>query len=216
MRISGRTLLALTLGTWLTGFNLSSMADQQSPPQPGKRRFELSAMVSDRASLSRNEVDPAAVGNSGGAAKQPKGAAVAPPEIDNSYLKEFNVDWSGWIGTQADRWYYTLKTAETTFGLQFATLRPALIQFTCYADGSIGNVILKQSSGVPVYDRLQVETLLATMPTPAFPTGTQRSSITLCLGWESHPKQEGESDFQPGSFGKNFPKEKVRQWCAGR
>jgi hypothetical protein len=73
-------------------------------------------------------------------------------------------------------------------------------------------VILRQSSGNVIYDHLQMLALVQTAPLPQFPAGTKRHSITLILGWESHIKQPGEEDYTPGSFGKNFPLEKVREW----
>jgi hypothetical protein len=218
----------------------------QTPQMPAggqKARFELSAMYTAIPSLSHGEIEPNAQNamvagpepaptpqipqmpaqdKKGKISKAPlvpgldASSKLADPPIDNSYLSEYNVDWSHWISTHADRWYYTLKASEEMLGLHFVTLRPAMIKYTCYADGSIGNLVLKQSSGVPVYDRLQMETLVATMPTMPFPRGTHRTSITLCQGWESHPRQPGESDFQLGSFGKNFPKERVSQWSAAR
>ena len=218
----------------------TASSNEQTPPMAASRpkpRFELSAMYSAAPTLSRDEVDPKAI--VAGPEPAPLGQKPAPtqqahltlpavpgldgakpqPEPaapDNNYLSEYNVDWSGWIGAHADRWYYTLKATEEMLGLRFATVRPAMIKYTCYADGSIGNLVLKQSSGVPAYDRLQLETLMATMPTMPFPHGTHRSSITLCQGWESHPRQPGENDFLPGTFGRDFPKERVSQWSAGR
>lgn len=141
--------------------------------------------------------------------------SVSEDDRPGAFMKEYNVDWSRWVGIVADRWFYVLRSAEYGMGVQFRTERPALIQFTCYADGSIGNIALKQSSGVPAYDRLQIAALLHAMPTPPFPPGTHRKSITLIQGWESHLRQPGEDDFQPGSFGKDFPLERVRKWCAG-
>lgn len=140
-----------------------------------------------------------------------------PPQDDTpgAFLNEYNIDWSRWVGVVADRWFYVLRNSEYALGVQFVTARPALIQFTCYADGSIGNIMLKQTSGVAAYDRLQVASLMRAVPTPPFPPGTKRRSITLVQGWESHPRRNGESDFQPGSFGKDFPLERVRKWCAG-
>ncbi len=141
-------------------------------------------------------------------------ASQVQNDAPGAFMSE-QVDWSRWVSLMADRWFYVLRNAESQLGVQFMTSRPALIQFTCYADGTIGNIVLRQSSGVPAYDRLQVASLLQAVPTPPFPAGTRRSSITLVQGWESHPKQPGESDFQPGTFGKNFPVENVRKWCAG-
>lgn len=195
-------------------------------------KFELSATINSKAQLSRGEVDKSSLGMGSLANPRPvqRGEALianAPPRMipqqpqqnddtPGSFMQEYNVDWSHWVSTQADRWFYILRSAETQLGVRFDTPRPALIQFTCYADGSIGNLVLKQSSGVPAYDRLQVEALLATMPTMPFPKGTVRKSITLCQGWESHRKRPGETDFQPGSFGRDFPLERVRQWLQGR
>ncbi|HEY9793372.1 MAG TPA: TonB C-terminal domain-containing protein [Candidatus Obscuribacterales bacterium] len=212
-------------------------SDEKVPVQNANtaagQRFELSAMYSSTPSLSRREIDPRAMmmGPEPPPAKPGQGVptvasrvpsvnphASSTTQIDssNGYMNEYNVDWSRWVSVQADRWYYVLQATEDLLGLRFMTLRPAMIQYTCYADGSIRDVVLKQSSGVPAYDRLQIETLMATMPIPQFPKGTRRTSITLCQGWESHAKEPGEQDYQPGSFGHNFPKEKVSQWSAGR
>jgi hypothetical protein len=208
----------------------AAIAQQNCAAPSSHDAFKLSAMYTASPSLSRSEIDPNAVQAPARLADNAPGriannvvtsaslpqVKAQPPKLDKSYLQEYNVDWSRWISAQADRWYYTLKSTETFLGAHFVTVRPAMIEFTCYADGTIANVALRQSSGNPVYDRLQIEALLATSPTLPFPAGTQRSSITLCQGWESHAKQPGESDFEPGSFGRNFPQEKVRQWCVGR
>lgn len=235
MRFLSTSLPAILTMSLAASTVVPAMAEEQKAADSAKQRFQLSALYTRSASLTREEIDPKAVeiGPQPAPAPAPQlvpqsaSARAAPPTAPqvqpkapitdpNNYLEEYNVDWSRWITTQADRWYYTLKVSEEMLGLRFATLRPAQIQFTCYADGTIRDVVLKQSSGVPAYDRLQMQTLLATMPIPRFPSGTQRTSITLCQGWESHPRQPGEEDFQPGSFGKNFPQERVRQWCAGR
>lgn len=212
----------------LTGSGLSAIAQGQAE-QVSPDRFHLQASMTDKAQLSRSEVDRSSLGM-GSLGMKPKPIAQdaliaradvprsAPAEEDlpGSFMKEYNIDWSTYVGNLADRWFYVLRNTESMLGIQFATPRAALIQFTCYADGTIGNVVLKQSSGVPAYDRLQIESLLAVVPTPPFPAGTKRKSITLCQGWESHPKRPGEEDFQPGSFGKDFPAERVSQWLKGR
>jgi hypothetical protein len=191
-------------------------------------RFHLQATYTSGSQLSRTEIDKSSLGmGSLAAPRQPqRGAALiatAPPrqatppnqlqdDEPGAFMNEYNVDWSHWVSSEADKWFYILRSAETGLGIRFDCPRPALIQFTCYADGTIGNIILRQSSGVPVYDHLQIEALRATMPTAPFPPGTVRRSITLIQGWESHKKRDGENDFQPGSFGKDFPAERVRQW----
>ena len=133
-----------------------------------------------------------------------------------SFLKEKNVDWSGWVSQLADRWYYVLRSHEESAGVQFITQRAALFEFTCYADGRIGNLTLKQSSGNEIYDHMQVVALMQTAPLPPFPAGTKRTSITLLQGWESHIKRTGEQDYIPGSFGRNFPSERVREWSTAK
>ena len=205
----GQSWSFLAAAAFLAFSQVSAIAQTASSEQRNADRFKLSAMVNVAPSLSRADIDPSAV-------SAPRQQLPQQPHIDKSYLEEYNVDWSHWISTQADRWFYILKSTETFLGMHFSTVRPAMIEFTCYADGSIGNIALRQSSGNPVYDRLQIEALRATSPTLPFPAGTQRSNITLCQGWESHPAQPGESDYQPGSFGKDFPKEKVRQWSVSR
>jgi TonB C terminal len=147
----------------------------------------------------------AAGGNLQGAAKESDMAA-------DIKMREYNVDWAAWIAKMADRWYFVLKGYEDLANVHFVTVRPALIQFTCYSNGSLGNIMLKQSSGNPAYDRLQMIALMQAVPVPQFPYGTKRQSITLVQGWESHVRQAGESEYEPGSFGRGFPMEKVKEW----
>lgn len=145
--------------------------------------------------------------------------ALAPKEDadgGNGSMREFGVDWSSWVSKLADRWFFALTKMEQQSGLQFHTVRPALIHFTCYANGQIDNIYVKQSSGVPIYDQMQMQALLRIMPLHPFPRGTQRTTFTLVQGWESHPRQPGEEDFCPGSFGKATPMEIVRQWMSWR
>jgi hypothetical protein len=126
--------------------------------------------------------------------------------------QEYNVDWSGWLAKVADRWFMNLDQYERMNQTHYVTLRPALFRFTCYSNGRIADISMKQSSGNDVYDRLQMVALIQSMPVPPFPVGTQRQSITLVQGWESHVRQAGESDYKPGSFGWGFPMEKVTRW----
>ena len=145
--------------------------------------------------------------------------ASAPPQDSddaNGSMQEYGVDWSSWVSKLADRWFFALTKMESQSGLQFHTIRPALIHFTCYPNGQIANMYVKQSSGVPLYDQMQMEALLKIVPLHSFPRGTQRASFTLVQGWESHPRRPGEEDFQPGSFGKGTPMEIVKQWMNWR
>lgn len=213
----------------LISASAAPMASAESASQNGapSDRFHLQATYNSGSQLSRTEINKNSLGMGSLSAprQEPRGAALiatAAPrqacanqiqdDTPGAFMNEYNVDWSHWVSTEADKWFYILRSAETGFGVRFDCPRPALIQFTCYADGTIGNIILRQSSGVPVYDQLQIEALKATMPTNPFPRGTVRSSITLVQGWESHKKRDGEADFQPGSFGQDFPAERVRQW----
>ncbi len=132
----------------------------------------------------------------------------------NSYLDEYQVNWSPWVNDLATRWHGCLKATEVSLGMQFQSPRAALIQFTCYADGRIDNIVLKQSSGIPVYDRLQILTLLHSEPLAPFPQGTAKHSVTLIQGWESHVKQPGEQEFQPWNFASRYPQEKVSKWVS--
>jgi TonB C terminal len=125
---------------------------------------------------------------------------------------EYNVDWASWLAKVADRWFFILDQYERSTQQHYVTLRPALFRFTCYNTGQIANITLKQSSGNPTYDRLQMVALIQSMPVPQFPVGTRRQTITLVQGWESHVRQTGESDYVPGSFGRGFPMEKVTEW----
>jgi hypothetical protein len=208
---------------------LGSFAQSKASADDTKELYKLKAMTTNQSRLSRTELDPSALGALApqqsppkmafAAAAQPSPVALPadnPEPVDKSYLQEYAVDWSGWIARLADRWYYVLRINEEAFGSAFVTERPALIQFTCYSNGQIGNLFLKQTSGDPAYDRLQMVALMQAAPLPAFPQGTHRQSITLVQGWESHVKQAGEQDFIPGSFGKGFPMEKVKQWIKGK
>ena len=141
----------------------------------------------------------------------------APPAMDdrpNSYLEEYQVNWSPWISNLANRWHGILKDSETLIGVEFHTTRAALIQFTCYADGRIGNVFLRQSSGIPVYDRMQILSLMECGPLEPFPPGTQKSQITLIQGWESHRKRPGEQEFNTRAFAERYSQEKVSKWVS--
>lgn len=220
-----RQFFLLAFASCLFGFAQRSANAQDSNPL-----YKLKAMQSSQSRLSRTEVDSSALGALAPKQAPPQPMALAAmtqetsvpaipadnPEIDKSYLQEYAVDWSGWIARLADRWYYVLRMNEEVVGNEFITARPALIQFTCYSNGQIGNMALKQTSGNPAYDRLQMIALMQAAPLPAFPQGTHRSSITLVQGWESHIKQAGEQDFVPGSFGKGFPMEKVKQWIKAK
>ncbi len=143
-------------------------------------------------------------------------AHPARQDRPNSYLEEYNVNWSPWMQDLASRWHKVLRDSEELLGLQFHTLRPALIQFTCYADGHIGNVFLIQSSGIPVYDRMQILSLMEVAPLYPFPRGTQKQSVTLIQGWESHTRRPGEGDFNSRAFAARFPQEKVSRWVQGQ
>lgn len=140
-------------------------------------------------------------------------AMQANNDKPNSYLEEYNVNWAPWIAAMANTWYGNLRYHEKSYGIQFHTARPALIQFTCYADGHIGNVVLRQSSGIPVYDELQMAALMQVAPLAPFPKGTAKNSITLVQGWESHRKRPGESDFEPSQFANRYQMERVSRWA---
>lgn len=218
---SGRQFIYLSLAS---GF--ACLLATAAQAQDSNQLYKLKAMTTSQSRLSRSEVDTSNLGAlapkqappqmafAGSAETSVPAMAIQPEksEPDKSYLQEYAVDWSGWIAKLADRWYYVLRMNEEVVGNEFVTARPALIQFTCYNNGQIGNMFLKQSSGNPAYDRLQMIALMQAAPLHAFPQGTQRTSITLVQGWESHIKQAGEQDFVPGSFGKGFPMEKVKQW----
>lgn len=135
-----------------------------------------------------------------------KGRAESDGTISHG---ESGVDWSKWVSQLADRWFLNLKNLEFRSAKVYRTARPALIRFTCYRNGTIGGVWLRQSCGVPEYDKMQIEALKRCTPLPAFPEGSVRMSYTLLQGWECHPREAGETDFKPGSFGKDFPVEHV-------
>jgi len=183
--------------------------------QDAHQAFQLKAALTDKVQLSRAELEsPVSLVPRTAMAAVPVNPVYnrAPEEPDRSYLQEYSVDWRGWMATFADRWYYLLRVHEEEFNDEFVTVRPALFQFTLYSNGRIGNVFLRQSSGNPVYDHLQMVALMEAAPLPPFPAGTKRTNISLVQGWESHVKQPGESGYVPGSFGGGFPMEKVKQW----
>ena len=138
----------------------------------------------------------------------------AKQSSDHSHQKKaidaIGVDWSSWVSQLADCWYEKLLALEKQSGKHFRTLRPARIKFTCYADGTIGQISIYRSCGIAAYDKMQIEALKQTAPLSAFPAGSKRKSRTLLQGWESHPRVPGEPEFKPGSYGKYFPVEKVR------
>jgi hypothetical protein len=138
--------------------------------------------------------------------------AAEAQQAPQPYLSEYDVDWSGWISQMAARWHYNLRRLEAQSNVCFVTERPALIQFTCAANGLVGNFSLKQSSGIYAYDQLQMLALSQVTPLPPFPKGTRCATITLVQGWESHAKKPGENGFDPRAFGRRFPMEKVQQW----
>ncbi len=205
----------------------------------GKRPFSLKATVNDQVngqgeaekpSLSREDVavvPPQSqppltrfdLGADQGVDLEPPAEVMqqqVPKEQPASSMIEYGVDWSRWVGQLADRWYYRLTQLEEQSGLQFHTSRPCLIKFTCHPNGQISEMILKQTSGVPLYDQLQGQALLQCQPIQPFPHGTQRNTFTIVLGWESHPRKHGERDYKPGSFGRGFPMEIVKQWMNPR
>jgi len=146
----------------------------------------------------------------------PQQNAAPPQQDDDGRMVEYGVDWRTWVSKLADRWFFVLKQMEERSGYNFHTARPALIHFTCHVNGQISDVYLKQTSGIPVYDQMQVQALLQCVPLHAFPKGTKRVQYTLVQGWESHPRRAGEQDYRPGSFGGNTPMEVVQQWIGRR
>jgi hypothetical protein len=199
------------------------------------QQFQLSVQRSEHPQLSRDEIDPQATMRLAAPTQAANTVSFAPPiavapaapvakprqvpqqdDDPRAYLRETNVDWSKWIGQLSDRWYFNLRTYEDGLGSEFVTERPALFLFTCYADGRIGTITLHQSSGNGIYDRLQMVALMQAAPVARFPAGTKRTSITLLQGWESHLKKQGELGYVPGSFGKDYPHEKVRDWVMGK
>ena len=160
----------------------------------------------------RQEFQAAPPANNGGGGQMADPPKQQQADEPNGSMMEYGVDWATWVSKLADRWFFALKKLEDQSGLQFHTVRPALIHFTCYPDGQIGNVYLKQSCGIPLYDQLQVQALAQIMPVHKFPKGTKRDHFTLVQGWEAHPRQAGEEDFKPGSFGHDTPMEVVKQW----
>jgi hypothetical protein len=198
-------------------FSLQAEVDDQIAPPSQEQRPQLSrqdvAVVPPQAQPPMARFD---IGADQGVTlpEQPQRAQTPSPpqERPASSMLEYGVDWSRWVSALADRWYFNLKNLEDRSGLQFHTVRPCLIKFTCYPNGAIAEMTLKQSSGVPMYDQLQAQALLQCQPVAPFPQGTQRTNFTLVQGWESHPRKHGESDYRPGSFGRGFPVEVVKQW----
>lgn len=254
-----RAMMLVTVITVTLGLQHEAVAQQNV--EGGS--FALQASINERPRLTRDQVDPAAVGAQSTAQSPFGGATVAPVDIalnmapltlppqavsvpvnnvvpppkqhtaaaaaskvaapalkanaaSSSQDDLYSVDWSMWVTHLADRWFYNLKRLESFYGQDFHSPRAAQIRFTCYPNGTIGNISLEQSSGIASYDQLQIQSLVQTMPLAPFPPGTQRKSVTLVQGWESHPRRPGEQDFRPGSFGKGFPQEKVNKWNSSR
>lgn len=159
-----------------------------------------------------HEASPPAGGGRGSQMQDTPTQQQQQADEPNGSMLEYGVDWATWVSKLADRWFFALKKMEDQSGLQFHTVRPALIHFTCYPNGQISNVYLKQSCGIPLYDQMQVQALGQILPVHKFPKGTKRDHFTLVQGWEAHPRRPGEEDFQPGSFGHDTPMEVVKQW----
>lgn len=164
-------------------------------PEPAGKNLGLNALLEGKGELS------ASLSGRESAGSESQGELV-----------EYEIDWSKWFSTLADRWHLRLRTMERKKHVVFVTTCPAQIRFTCFSDGSIGFVSLQKSSGVDEYDSMQIKALLACAPLPPFPTGTKRSKITVVQGWESRRKRLGEKDFELGSFGKEYPKECISKW----
>lgn len=236
--MSAGKLLAISVPTYFLTFFLPflppAQAQEGALTQAGVPRFALSATHQDEISPRANGpmssmpwvssslgAGPAMMPMQGRTAESRPIAAlpmIPPPTASedrpNSYMEEYQVSWSPWIQNLANRWHRILKDSEELLGVEFQTARPALIQFTCYADGRIGNVVLRQSSGVPVYDKMQILSLMEAAPLEPFPPGTQKRSITLIQGWESHLKQPGEQEFNSRAFANKYPLEKVNRWIS--
>jgi hypothetical protein len=219
----------------------AGLGQELSLAEPAKPTFNLNARIDDNAQLSREDLslpgsqsparDQPFTGSPGeGSEALPMPDMNAGPsrvqtnfplnaqqeDVVNSQpdnlMTEYGVDWSAWISKLTDRWFFVLKRMEDHSGLIFHTQGPAQIQFTAYPNGQLGGISLKKTSGVEMYDRMQVESLIRSTPAPPFPQGTKRTSFSLVLGWESHPRKPGEQDFVPGSFGRGFPMERVKEW----
>src|SRR5579871_4093485 len=153
-RLTGLSLLVASV--FLTGTAaLAGPSATDASATSAQKRFELSAQMSQRPSLSRNEVDAGAVNPlSAPGAKPPAAAAISylgqtqparfstpPPKVAaasppcnqpadaaHASLIERNVDWSSWVSKEADRWYYVLRTYENGLNAQFVTERAALFE----------------------------------------------------------------------------------------
>jgi TonB family protein len=217
----GKTKLSLFFIAYLFIFGQTIIGKEvkaeESHSSKNSKSFQLNATYEELPKLSRQEI----IETENNVSTNPRQVAflstneARPNKTVNPDMLIFQreeIDWSNWIGVLADRWFYVLRNKERTLGIQFYTQGPALIQFTCYPNGEIGNISLRQSSGVEEYDRMQVEALMEITPLPPFPSGTRRTSLTLRQGWESHKKRPGELDYQPGSFGKQYPMEYSGKW----
>lgn len=184
----------------------------------GEGRFSLGAVkhgsVNEQSSLKMQEPElvPERESLSGGQGNLSASLAGLSSTDSQGELVEYEIDWSPWFSKLADRWHVHLRKLERKRNIVFVTTGPARIRFTCFSDGSIGFVSLQKSSGVNEYDSMQIRALLACSPLPPFPSGTKRSKITVVQGWESRRKRLGEKDFEPGSFGKEYPKECISKW----
>jgi hypothetical protein len=231
-KISAVTL-ALVLST-LSGGNRPLLAQETALPD----KFELNAQIDERPRLSTEDLQPSAgessPGLSTGISHEEMPGALPLPELPETAgtafgltasqqaeapqiaMAEYGVDWSSWISRLADLWFFNLRKATDRSEYEFHISTPTRVEFTCWPNGHITGISIKRSSGVPLYDQLQVEALKRTK-CPPFPAGTQKTSYTLVLGWDSHPRQSPrEQTFTPGSFDPGVTLEKIKQWIYWR
>jgi hypothetical protein len=198
--------------------------------------FELNARIDERPQLTREDLAPQDNSSMSlsGHANQNMSELLPMPDVTpdtrmpfplqaeteqpaaQMAMAEYGVDWSAWISRLADLWFFNLKKLTDRSEYEFHITTPTRLEFTCWPNGRITDISIKRSSGVPLYDQLQIEALKHTK-SPAFPAGTQKPSKTLVLGWDSHPrKAANEQTYRPGSFDPGVSLEKIKQWIYWR
>lgn len=122
-------------------------------------------------------------------------AAISTEDVSQIKFQEYYVDWSGWMAEVADRWSFVFNTE--SLGGKFQTCGQALVQFTCFRDGSIGEISIERSSGDTICDHEQVTALKECVPLPAFPVGSRKDSVTLLYVWDYASKSRIVKQVRP-------------------
>ena len=129
-------------------------------------------------------------------------AAISTEDVSQIKFQEYYVDWSGWMADVADRWSFVFNTE--SLGGKFQTCGPALVQFTCFRDGTIGEISIERSSGDSICDHEQISALKDCVPLPAFPAGSRKQSVTLLYVWDYASKSRIVKQVKPQSQSQNI------------